>query len=108
MASTSDSLELIDSGVAKLSTALLTTLAYLPSILIVGNVTLDANDAITSADVLWPDGTQGTFTALVLSTDFPGAVDSYQITYSTVTYTQPTVTRNTHGYVTVRPEMVVS
>jgi hypothetical protein len=68
-----------------------------PDVLIAGAVTRDSNGAATSAPVQWPDGSPGTYTALVVSTAFPGAVDSYQITYGspvTKTYTQPTITRD--------------
>nr|WP_278101175.1 hypothetical protein [Microbacterium proteolyticum] len=89
----------------------LTAAAKNPDLLIAGSITRDSNQAVTSAAVVWPDGTPGTFTALVLSTAFPGAVDSYKITYGspvTKTFTQPTVTRNTAGAVTNVPQIVVS
>lgn len=60
---------------------------------------------------MWPDGTPGTFTALVLSSAFPGAFDSYSITYgspATKIYTQPTITRNVAGAATAVPAIVVS
>ncbi|MDR6691332.1 hypothetical protein J2X55_002244 [Microbacterium sp. 1154] len=82
-----------------------------PDLLIVGNITRDANQAVTSADVVWPDGKPGTFTALTLSTAFPGAVDGYKITYGspvTKTYTQPAITRNAAGAATTVPQIVVS
>jgi hypothetical protein len=61
--------------------------------------------------VLWPDGTPGAFTALVLSTTFLGAVDSYKVTYGAPvqkTFTQPTVTRNSAGSAVTVPPIVVS
>ena len=83
-----------------------------PDTLIAGAVTRDSNGAATSAPVVWPDGTPGTYTALVLSSAFPGAVDSYKITYGspvTLTFTQPTVTRDsTSGAVTLCPAIGVS
>lgn len=82
-----------------------------PDLLVTGTVTRDSNQAVTSANVVWPDGTPGTFTALVLSTAFPGAVDSYRITYGSPvqkTFTQPTITRNTAGAATAVPQIVVS
>ncbi len=82
-----------------------------PDLLVVGNITRDANQAVTSADVVWPDGKPGTFTALTLSTAFPGAVDSYKITYGspvTKTFTQPDITRNSAGAATTVPQIVVS
>lgn len=87
-------------------------LAAIPDVLISGAITRNSNGAVTSASVVWPDGTVGTYTADVLSTAFPGAVDSYHITYGspvTKTYTQPTVTRDAaSGVVTARPAMTVS
>lgn len=86
-------------------------LAGNPDLLIAGAITRDANDAATSAPVVWPDGTAGTYTATSVSTAFPGAVDAYTITYGspvTLTYTQPAVTRNANGAVTIRPAITVS
>lgn len=82
-----------------------------PDQLIVGAITRDANGAATSAPLVWPDGTVGTYTATTVSTAFPGSVDAYTVTYgspATITYTQPAVTRNTSGAVTTRPALVVS
>ena len=86
-------------------------LAGNPDLLIAGAITRDANDAATSAPVVWPDGTPGTYTATTVSTAFPGAVDAYTITYGspvTLTYTQPAVTRNSNGAVTIRPAITVA
>lgn len=82
-----------------------------PDSIIVGSVTRDTNGAATSAAVVWPDGSAGTYTALVLSTSFLGAVDSYRITYGspvTKTYTQPSVTRDSDGAVISVPAIVVT
>lgn len=79
-----------------------------PDAIIEGGITRNADGAVTSADVVFPDGNTGTYTALVLSSDFPGAVDSYSITYGDQTYTQPTVTRNADGAVIDRPELEVA
>jgi hypothetical protein len=82
-----------------------------PDLLVTGNVVRNANQAVTSADVVWPDGTPGTFTALTLSTAFPGAVDAYKITYGSPvikTFTQPDITRNSAGAATTVPQIVVS
>lgn len=76
------------------------------------SVTRDANGAATSATVVWPDGTGGTYTADTVSTAFPGAVDAYHVTYTgspTKTVTQAAVTRDaTTGAVTAQPALVVS
>lgn len=79
--------------------------------MIVGAVTRDSNDAATSAGVIWPDGTTGTYTATTVSTAFPGAVDAFTVTYvgaTTKTVTQPAVTRSASGAVTTRPVMTVA
>lgn len=90
---------------------MLSNAARNPDLLIAGAITRDANDAITSAPVLWPDGSAGTYTADVVSTAFPGVVDGYHITHTSDpihTFTQPTVTRNSRGAVTTLPALVVS
>lgn len=83
-----------------------------PDMIIAGAVTRDGNEAATAAPVVWPDGTTGDYTATTVSTDFPGAIDAYEITYDgndgTRTYTQPAVTRNAAGAVTLRPAITVS
>lgn len=86
-------------------------LARDPDGIISGFITRDANDAVISADVMWPDGVSGTFTATTVSVAFPGAVDAYTVTYGSPvvrTYTQPLLTRNATGAVINRPEMVVT
>ena len=89
------------------------SLAANPESLFSGAITRDANGAVTSAAVIWPDGTAGTYTADTVSISFPGAVDAYHITYdrpgAARTYTQKTVTRDsTSGVVTNRPAIEVS
>ena len=91
--------------------ATLVNLARNPDLLIAGTITRDANNAATSAPVVWPDGTPGTYTATTVSTAFPGAVDAYTVTYGspvTKTFTQPAVTRNAAGAATAVPAIVVS
>ena len=87
-------------------------LARTPDSLVVGTITRDSNGAAVSAAVLWPDGNPGTYTTLVASTAFPGAIDSYQITYGSPvihTYTQPTVTRDSISGATITvPAIVVT
>lgn len=86
-------------------------LARNPDLLIVGTVTRDANGAATSAPVVWPDGSPGTYTATTLSTAFPGAVDAYTITYGspvTKTFTQPAITRDANGAATAVPAITVA
>lgn len=82
-------------------------LARTPEVLIVGAITL-TDGAPTSADVVWPDGTEGVFTGTP-SAIFPGSLDSYTITYGTTrTYTQPPVTRDAAGNITDHPAIVLS
>ena len=71
-------------------------------------ITRDSNGTITSAAVVWPDGAVGTFTTLATSDDGDD-IDSYQITHSLTgkVVTQPAVTRNAYGDVTVKPALTV-
>jgi hypothetical protein len=68
-------------------------------------ITRNTSEAATSATVAWPDGTAGAYTADVLSSAFPGAVDAYHVTYSGHTVTQPQVTRDASGAVTAQPAL---
>lgn len=80
-----------------------------PDLLVTGAITVDSNDLITSAAVVWPDGSPGTLT--ITSRDANNAVLAYNITYGspvTKTYTQPTITRNTNGAATDVPAIVVT
>lgn len=73
-------------------------------------VTRDANGAIVTANIVWPDGTPGVFTTDTGSSTFPGAVDAWHATYlgtSIVTVTQPLVTRDANGAVTVQPAITI-
>lgn len=84
-------------------------LAKNPDSITTGAVTVDANNLVTSAAVIWPDGTPGTLT--ITSRDANNAVLAYNITYgspATKTFTQPTITRNAAGAATNVPEIVVS
>jgi len=79
-----------------------------PDLLIVGAITLDGSDLVTSAAVVWPDGTPGTLT--ITSRDGNGSVLAYNITYGspvTKTFTQPPITRNANGAATNVPQIVV-
>lgn len=85
-----------------------------PDLLIVGAVTVNSSGLITSAAVVWPDGTAGTLT--ITGRHSTGAVTDYNITYGspvTKTFTQPTITRITssddrNGAATNVPQIVVS
>lgn len=83
--------------------------AKTPDLLVTGAVTVDGNDLVTSAAVVWPDGSVGTLT--ITSRDSNSAVLGYNITYGspvTKTFTQPTITRNTNGVATNVPAIVVT
>jgi parallel beta-helix repeat protein len=80
-----------------------------PDLLIVGSINRDVNEVITTAAVVWPDGTPGTFTTLAV--DATGAVNRYSITYGspvTKTYTQPTITRDASGAAINVPQITVA
>lgn len=80
-----------------------------PDLLVTGAVTVDGSDLVTSAAVVWPDGTVGTLT--ITSRDTNDAVLDYNITYGspvTKTFTQPTITRNANSAATNVPAIVVS
>lgn len=76
------------------------------------SATRDANEAITTASVVWPDGATGTFTTDTASTAFPGAIDAYHVTHVlagvTKTVTQSAVTRDAGGAVTAQPALTVA
>lgn len=79
---------------------------------VVTAATRNANEAIVTANVVWPDGTPGVYTADTLSGAFPGATDAYHVTYVPAvglakTITQPLVTRDTAGAVTAQPVLTV-
>jgi asparagine N-glycosylation enzyme membrane subunit Stt3 len=97
---------------ASIATSLLLGWAYAQAFQLV-TATRDANGAITTASVVWPDGATGTFTTDTASTAFPGAIDAYHVTYvqgaTTLTVTQPAVTRDgTTGAVTAQPALAVT
>lgn len=74
------------------------------------NATRNVDGAITTASILWPDGTAGVFTADVLSSAFVGATDAWHATYLgsvTRTITQLAVTRNADGAVTLQPAITI-
>lgn len=69
------------------------------------NARRDANSALISADVQWPDGTNGTLIVDKVS-DFPGVIDAYRVTYAStpmLTVTQTAVTRDANGAVISQP-----
>ena len=63
---------------------------------------------ISSASVIWPDGSAGVYTATISPTYFQAS--TYTITHvnSARTFTQPPVTFDTSGTVTVRPMITIT
>jgi hypothetical protein len=64
---------------------------------------------VASASVIWPDGSNGTFTTTAVNTTWE-AVDAYTITHvlSNKTVTQAAVTRNATGSVEIKPPLTVA
>jgi hypothetical protein len=101
----------IESGISSVDTSVLIRGAKAPDLIISGSIVRNSSNAVTSAAVTWEDGVSGVYTALVLSSAFPGAVDSYSVTYvgsSTKTFTQPTITRDANGNATTIPAIVIT
>jgi uncharacterized membrane protein len=74
------------------------------------SATRDANEAIITANIVWPDGITGVFTTDVASTAFPGAIDAWHATYTgspNKLITQPVVTRDAAGAVISQPAITV-
>ena len=70
----------------------------------------DANSAIVTAKIVWPDGVSGDFTTDVFNTNFPGAIDAWHATYGTVPprlITQLPVTRDSNGAVIAQPAIAI-
>lgn len=74
------------------------------------SATRDANGAITTATIVWPDGVTGVFITDVASVAFPGAIDAWHATYDStpvLTATQPAVTRDANGAVIAQPTITI-
>ena len=74
------------------------------------SATRDINEAIVTANIVWPDGVAGVFTTDVASVSFPGAIDAWHATYAgspAKTITQPTVTRDAAGAVIAQPAITI-
>lgn len=74
------------------------------------SATRDANSAIISATIVWPDGVSGVFTTDVASSEFPGAIDAWHATYAGAPaklITQTTVTRDANGAVIAQPAITI-
>jgi hypothetical protein len=89
----------------------LTAWALVGAFRLAGAVTRNANSALLSANITWPDGTAGVYTADVVDTPNPSLVDAWHATYEgsshTYTVTQPLVTRDSNGAITVQPAITI-
>lgn len=72
-------------------------------------ITYGADGVPTTATAKWPDGSAGTFTVTTKNSTWL-AVDAYTISHtaSGKTVTQPAVTRDSNGQVTVKPALTVA
>lgn len=74
------------------------------------SATRDANSAIITASIVWPDGITGVFTTDLASVEFPGAIDAWHATYAGTPaklITQSAVTRDENGAVIVQPAITI-
>lgn len=72
-------------------------------------ITRDTDNVVTTATVIWPDGSAGVFTTDTKNAS-PPAINAYHITHtdSGKTVTQTLMTRNASGAVTVKPALTVA
>ncbi len=77
------------------------------------SATRNANEVITTASVLWPDGSTGSFTTDTINPTF-NTIDAFHVTYvwtvnggGTHTITQAAVTRDASGAVIAQPNPTV-
>lgn len=75
----------------------------------INSATRDSDGVITTASVVWPDGSTGTFTRTTKNATFL-TIDAYTVTHaaSGKTVTQAAVTRDASGNVTAQPALSVS
>lgn len=73
------------------------------------SATRDSDGVITTAAVVWPDSSSGTFTRTTKNATFL-TIDSYTVTHadSGKTVTQSAVTRDSSGNVTAQPVLTVA
>ena len=83
--------------------------AYVQSFAVI-SATRNANNVITTASIVWPDGATGTFTTDTINATF-NAIDAWHATHilsgTTKTVTQTAVTRNASGAVTAQPAITL-
>jgi len=84
--------------------------AYVQSFSVI-SATRNANNVITTASIVWPNGATGTFTTDTINTTF-NAIDAWHATHIlgvvTKTVTQTAVTRNASGAVTAQPAITLA
>ena len=76
---------------------------------IAATITRNSNEVVTSANVTYPDGQQGTFTATSFDS-VSGAINSWVATYGSptiYTITQPAVTRDANSAVIIQPKITI-
>lgn len=99
----------IEAAAASIKSHNLSTWAYSQTFRLVG-ATRDANEAIVTADIVWPDGVSGVFTTDLANAEFHGAIDAWHATYlgtPSKLITQPAVTRDTGGAVIAQPVITI-
>ena len=100
----------VDSVAAEVSDLDETIKAWtLDSAFSITTATRDSDGVITTASVMWPDGSAGTFTRTTKNATFL-TVDAYTVTHtdSGKTATQADVTRDANGNVTAQPEITIA
>ena len=84
--------------------------AYVQSFAVI-SATRNANNVITTASIVWPNGATGMFTTDTINTTF-NAIDAWHATHilsgTTKTVTQTAVTRNSSGAVTAQPTITLA
>ena len=75
-----------------------------------GTFGYDSDGAPETTAITWPDGSAGVYTPTVKNTTDPSLVDAYTITHvdSALTITQPEVTRDEDGRISVQPALTAA
>jgi len=75
-------------------------------------ITYNDDNAVETANVVWPDGSTGVFTSDSFDDNFPNNIRSFHVTYIaggiTKTITQAAVTRDDNGNVTSQPTLTIA
>jgi hypothetical protein len=80
---------------------------------ILTNIAYDSDGAESSADVIWPDNpgvVGGVFAVISKNATIPNLIDSFTLTHTASgnTVTQPAVTRDVNGRITISPAPIIS